>query len=340
MLKSTTLKVLQGQDLSRRQAEECLNSILDRDCSDAAIASLLTALSLKGETASEIAGFAMAMRAHARLVPMDLAQLVDTAGTGGGAPSFNISTTAVFVIAGAGVPVAKHGNRAFTSRSGSADLLVELGVNIEAPPEVAQRTLEQQGLAFFFAPLFHPSMKRVAQIRQQLAHRTIFNLLGPLTNPAGAPHQLIGAYSIEAAERMANALVELDCQKAWVVHSDDGLDELSGNALSTVFSVSGSSIRRLRFNPQEFGLEGDSSGYPSGSPAENAQLARAILRNQIGGSARDVVLLNAAAAIHLASDCSLEKGMEQALDSLQSGAALEKLEALKRAYQPTPEEKA
>ena len=339
MLKSTTLRVIQGQDLNRAQAEECLNSILDRDCSDAAIASLLTALSLKGEAAPEIAGFARAMRAHARLVPIELAQLVDTAGTGGGAPSFNISTTAVFVIAGAGIPVAKHGNRAFTSRSGSADLLVELGVNIEAPPEAAQRALQQQGLAFFFAPLFHPSMKRVAQIRQQLAHRTIFNLLGPLTNPAGAPHQLIGAYSIEAAEGMANALVELNCERAWVVHSDDGLDELSGKAPSTVFSVSGNNVRRLRFNPQELGLQDDRGDYPSGSPAENAQLSLAILQNETGGSARDVVLLNAAAAIHLAGDCSLEEGMEQARNSLQSGAALEKLEALKRAYR-TPEEEA
>jgi anthranilate phosphoribosyltransferase len=233
------------------------------------------------------------------------------------------------VIAGAGLPVAKHGNRAITSRCGSADVLAALGVNVNAPASVAESCLNEFGLAFMFAPLFHPSMKRVAGIRRQLGHRTIFNLLGPLTNPAGAPYQIIGVYSPALTEKLAQALGYLECRRAWVVHSQDGLDEISTGAPTKVSEVGDGGIKTFDFSAQEFGVKAARlDSLRGGSPEENAALTRGILEGTVKGPARDVVVLNAAAALYLASDQSFESAIEKAERSVESGAALGKLEKL------------
>ena len=226
-LKDWTGRIRQGEDLEAGDAEQALDLILSEKTDDQEIADFLKALNAKGESAGEIMGFARGMRLQSLHIRSAHPKWIDTAGTGGGVDTFNISTAAAFVIAGAGLPVAKHGNRAYTSRCGSADLLQVLGVEIERPPEVAERSLNEIGISFMFAPRFHPAMKRVAPIRQSLDCRTIFNLLGPLTNPASAPYQLVGVYSPQWTPRLAEALLGLGCRKAWVVHSQDGLDELS-----------------------------------------------------------------------------------------------------------------
>ncbi len=330
MLRELTAKLLNREDLSQDEAEMALESILAPESTDAAIASLLTALSFKGETAAEVAGFARTMRARAKTVGADRRRLVDTAGTGGGRSSFNISTTACFVIAGAGVPVAKHGNRAVTSRSGSADLLSALGVRVELSPQQAEDCLKKVGVSFLFAPLFHPAMKRVARIRGELAHRTIFNLLGPLTNPAGAPYQIIGVWDAKWVEKVGQALARLgDCRKAWVVHSRDGLDELSSSAPGLICEVEGDQSRLRDFDPATYGfLPGDSEAYSGGEPARNARICRDILEGRERGPRRDVVLINAAAALHLAGDSDFESALAAARDSIDSGAALSKLDTL------------
>ncbi len=333
MLHELTRQLMTGKDLDAAQAEAALEAILSPDPADATIASFLTALSLKGESAREIAGFAKVMRRHARAVSTAHDLLVDTAGTGGGAETFNISTTAAFVIAGAGVPVAKHGNRAVTSRSGSADLLVALGLNLDAPIDVAQAALAEIGIAFLFAPHFHPAMKRVAQLRRQLAHRTIFNLLGPLTNPASAPRQLIGVFSPELTDKLAEALLLLGCRRAWVVHGTDGLDELSGVAPSRVAEIRDGQTRTFTLEPQELGLSPAlGNDYPAGTPAENAAMTLGILDGSVRGPAREVVALNAAAALHLARDMDLPEALREAERAIDSGRARQKLTDLIRMY--------
>jgi len=254
--------------------------------------------------------------------------LLDTAGTGGGVHTFNISTAAAFVIAGAGVAVAKHGNRAITSRSGSADVLLKLGVEIDRSLDVSEEALNRIGLCFMFAPLFHPAMKRVALIRKRLGRRTIFNMIGPLTNPASAPYQIIGVYAEGLVEKMAEALCKLGCKRAWVVHSLDGMDEISISTETKVVEVSGQETRTFNFNPVRRAL-----GVPAGgTPEENARLILGILQGQVAGPARDIVVINAAAAIHLASGSHFSKSIELAEESLKSRAALEKLHQLIEAY--------
>ncbi len=332
MLRELTLKLLNREDLSQDEAEQALESILAPESSDAGIASFLTALSFKGETPAEVAGFAGTMRGHALTLGTDQRRLVDTAGTGGGRSSFNISTTACFVIAGAGVPVAKHGNRAVTSRSGSADMLSALGVRVELTPQEAEKCLREAGITFLFAPLFHPAMKRVARIRGELAHRTVFNLLGPLTNPAAAPYQIIGVWDAALVERVGQALALLgDCRKAWVVHSRDGLDELSSFAPGLVAEVTRNRCRLHEFDPVAYGFAaGRLDDYSGGDPARNAEICRNILAGKERGPRRDVVLINAAAALHVAGEGDFEETIEAARDSIDGGAALHKLETLVR----------
>ena len=325
-----------GQDFSEAEAEQALQSILADETPDAPIASFLTALAVKGETAQELAGFARVMRAHAVTVNSPHPKIIDTCGTGGGADTFNISTAAGFVIAGAGLPVAKHGNRAMTSHCGSADVLQALGVGIEAPPQLAEQCLNEFGLAFMFAPLFHPSMKRVVQIRRQLGHRTIFNLLGPLTNPASAAYQIVGVYSPNLTDKVAQALSILGCRCAWVVHSDDGLDELSIAATARVSAVTNSGIEHFQFKPQEVGFlrtQGVES-LRGGTSKENAEAIRGVLTSRIRGPVRDVVVLNAAAALHVAGEGEFSETISRAEESIDSGAALDKLTQLIRAYSP------
>jgi anthranilate phosphoribosyltransferase len=333
MLQELTRNLMEGRDLSRDEAERGLEMMLSDETPDVAIASFLSALAIKGETAEEIAGFALTMRRHVVRIHSNHLNTIDTAGTGGGLDTFNISTTAAFVIAGAGLPVAKHGNRAITSRCGSADLLQALGINLNASAKVAQESLNDFGLAFMFAPLYHPSMKRVAGIRRQIGHRTVFNLLGPLTNPAGAPCQIVGVYSPLLTEKMSHALALLGCRKAWVVHSQDGLDELSTGAPSRISGTSNGATTTFEFDPLEFGFcPADRNALRGGSADENAQLTRGILEGKVAGAAREVVVLNAAAALHLGLDMAFGDALQKAEESIDNGAALEKLENLKEAY--------
>ncbi|HSR52581.1 MAG TPA: anthranilate phosphoribosyltransferase [Acidobacteriota bacterium] len=334
MLRELTRQARAGEHLSARQAEGALDAILSQPFEDAEIADLLVALADKGEHPQEITGFARAMRRHALRMPGGRDDLVDTAGTGGGGDTFNVSTTAAFVIAGAGVAVAKHGNRAVTSRSGSADVLETLGVKIDHPPELTVECLQQLGVAFFFAPAFHPAMARVAGIRSSLGRRTIFNLLGPLTNPMGAPCQVVGVFAPELTETLAWSLASLGCRRAWVVHSKDGLDEISPAALTRVSEVEEKSVRNFDFDPRDYGIEDDESPLPrGGDPQHNASITLGVLEGRLGGRARQIVLLNAAAAIALVEEEGFEQALDQAAESLDSGAALDKLRRLIQATQ-------
>ncbi|MEE8348343.1 MAG: anthranilate phosphoribosyltransferase [Acidobacteriota bacterium] len=325
--------VQEGRDLTEAEAQRALELVLSEKIADESIAALLTALAEKGETSEEIIGFARVMRGQAIPIQSHREQLIDTAGTGGGADTFNISTTAAFVIAGAGVSVAKHGNRAQTSQCGSADVLAALGVSIERPPVVVQRALDHIGLAFMFAPLFHPAMKRVAPIRRALKHRTIFNLLGPLTNPASAPYQLIGVYSPDLTEKIAEASLGLGCKRTWVVHSYDGLDELSTGASVKVSDARDGKVESFDLDPKTLGFrESSASEFPGGSAEQNAKVVLGILEGKVKGPPRDVVVLNAAAALHVAGEGELEETVGKAEDSLDSGAALEKLSQLVEVY--------
>ena len=331
MLEELTRKVGSGAALSREEAQEALGALLEEATSDIAIACFLTALSVKGETAQEIAGFAQTMREYSVKLDAPRADLVDTAGTGGGIPSFNVSTTAAFVIAGAGIAVAKHGNRAATSRSGSADLLEALGVRIDASLETVQRCLDRNGLAFLFAPAFHPAMKRVAGIRRQIPHRTIFNLLGPLTNPAGASFQVIGVFDPQLAARIARALHLLGTKRSWVVHSLDGLDEISVRAPTRIAEVTQDGVREFALDPADYGFHYRGEASPEikgGDPDTNALLCLEILEAKRRDDLSDLVVMNAAAAIHLAADISLIEALKQAEVSISSGSAYRKLQEL------------
>ncbi len=328
MLRPFIEKAESFQNLTLEEAEQALDVILHQDVSDEDIGRLLVSLSEKGETPQEIAGFARVMRRHARQIANPHPTSIDTAGTGGGADTFNISTAAAFVISGAGIPVAKHGNRAITSRSGSADVLEHLGVPVEVSEKTVERSLGEIGICFMFAPGFHPAMKRVAGIRRQLGRRTIFNLLGPLTNPAGTPFQIIGVYEAELTGRLAAALCHLGCRKAWIVHSEDGLDELSISAETHIAEVENGAVTNFRFKPIETKL-----GIPKGgTPQENAQLILGILEGKIQGPGRDVVVLNAAGALHVVGEKSFSVAIERAQESIDSGAALNKLQHLSELY--------
>jgi anthranilate phosphoribosyltransferase len=318
--------------LSADQAEDALNLILAGEATLPQITAFLTALRVKGETAAELTGFARAMRRHATPIPADgLARpLVDTCGTGGdGHGTFNISTVTAFVIAGAGLSVAKHGNRSISSRCGSADILEALGVRIALSAAQMGDALRQCGIAFLFAPAVHPAMKHVQPARLELKMRTIFNLLGPLTNPAGAEIQLIGAPSAQAAELMANALTRLPVKRALVVHGTDGLDEITTTGLTIAFEVCRGEVQQRSLMPMEFGVALASLADLAGGDAEeNARIARAILGGAAGPQ-RDIVLVNAGAAIYLAGRAaSFADGAQLAAEAIDSGAAKAKLEAL------------
>ncbi|MEP7363136.1 MAG: anthranilate phosphoribosyltransferase [Acidobacteriota bacterium] len=318
--------------LSADQAEDALHLILAGEATLPQVTALLTALRVKGETAAELTGFARAMRKHALPIPTESVPrpLIDTCGTGGdGHGTFNISTVTAFVIAGAGLSVAKHGNRSISSRCGSADILEALGVNIALSAEQMGEALRQCGIAFLYAPAVHPSMKFVQPARLELKMRTIFNLLGPLTNPARADIQLIGAPSAPAAELMANALTRLPVQRALVVHGTDGLDEITTTGLTIAFEVCRGEVQQQSLMPMEFGLPLASLADLAGGDAlDNATIARAILGGELGPQ-RDIVVANAAAAIYLAGRAfSYGDGAELACQSIDSGAALAKLNAL------------
>jgi anthranilate phosphoribosyltransferase len=333
-LRQTTLRLMRGENLSRTDAANFLNALLSPAATDAQVAAGLVGLAAKGETVEELAGMAEAMRNRAIPVRSRYKRFIDTAGTGSSAAkTFNISTAAAFVIAGAGLPVAKHGSRAATSHCGSADVLQALGVNTTAQPEIVERSLNEHGICFMFAPLFHAATARVAQVRRELGVHTAFNLLGPLTNPARAPFQILGVWHSAFLDRVASALSLLGAEKAWVVHGVDGLDEITVTGETFVAACStGSSVETFTISPRDFGLERHSlDGIHAGGPPENAQLVRAILQGKNFAVARDLVVVNAAAALYLAGLApDLCQAAVLARESIDSGKAAAKLDALIR----------
>jgi anthranilate phosphoribosyltransferase len=320
------------QDLSAAQAQEAMAIVLGGGASTAQIAAFLVALRMKGETSAELLGFALAMREAASRVTPELrgAPLLDTCGMGGdGLGSFNISTIAAFVVAGAGVKVAKHGNRSISSRCGSADLLERLGVKVALGPARAARAIEEIGIGFLFAPAFHPAMKHAQPARLELKMRTVFNMLGPLTNPAGATAQLVGASSPRAAELLAETLAALGLLRGFVVHGSDGLDEITTTGPSLVLEVRDGGVISMHVAPAEFGVaQASPADLAGGDPERNAAIARAVLGGE-EGPRRDVVLVNASAALVAAGKASdFSEGTKLARKSIDSGAARARLAEL------------
>ena len=331
MIQEAIQKVVNGEDLTEQQAIDVMNIIMGGEATDAQIASFITALRLKGETIEEITGCARVMREKATKIQTNRPLVVDTCGTGGdGAHTFNISTTAAFVAAGAGVHIAKHGNRSVSSRSGSADVLKTLGVNIEVEPDVISRCVDEIGIGFLFAPLLHGAMKYAIGPRREIGIRTIFNILGPLTNPAGAQAQVLGVYDANLTEPLARVLNNLGSKHVFVVHGKDGLDEITTTTDTQVSELANGAVRTYTLNPEEVGIsKATSQDLIGGTPEENAVMTLDILQGK-SGPKRDIVLLNTAAAIVAGGKAdNLRQGIDIAVDAIDSGRALEKLEALK-----------
>lgn len=328
-LRDIVAKVASGGTLGQQEAADAFDLVMSGHATNAQIAALVMAMRVRGETVDEIAGAARAMRAKAVQVRAPEGA-IDTCGTGGDAKgTFNISTCSAFVVAGAGVPVAKHGNRSMSSKCGSADVLAALGVNIEASPEVISRCLFECGLGFMFAPAHHAAMRHVAQVRSELGTRTIFNLLGPLANPAGTKFQLIGVFAREWVQPIATVLGLLGTERAWVVHGEDGLDELTTTGVSDVAVIDRGRISTFRVSPRNAGLpDAKSADLIGGDATENAGQLRALLGG-LKGPLRDIVLFNSAAALLVAGKAnSLREGVALAAASIDSGKALAVLEAL------------
>lgn len=327
-IKGAIGRVIEGRTLERDEAAAAMDAIMGGAVTGAQIGALVTVLRMRGETVEEIAGFAAAMRSHALAVEIDLgdAPLVDTCGTGGDAAgTFNISTTAAFVIAAAGVRVAKHGNRAVTSKCGSADLLEGLGVEIDLEPRAVARCIEEAGIGFMYAPSFHPAMRFVGPARREIGFRTVFNILGPLTNPAGARHQLIGVGHPEIAGKLAAALVTLGSEHAVLVHAEEGLDELglSGPSQVTEYDARQGEIRSYTLAPEDLGLErAPAAALHGGGVERNVEITTAILNGE-PGPRRDVILLNAGAGIYAANaSSSIREGVALATEAIDSGRAV------------------
>ncbi len=330
-MKEFIAKVIEGQHLTAAEAERAMDVIMGGGATDAQIAAFLTALRMKGETAEEITGCARAMRTRATRIPHSQPLVVDTCGTGGdGTGTFNISTTAAFVVAGAGLPVAKHGNRSVSSRAGSADVLEALGVNLDLTPEQVGRCLDEVGIAFLFAPKLHLSMKYAAGPRREMGVRTIFNVLGPLTNPAGAQAQVVGVYDARLVPVVAGALAALGTRRSLVVHGEGGVDEVSLAGPTLVAEAGPEGVRTYTVCPEDLGLErAPLEAIAGGDPAENAAIALAVLRGE-RGPRRDVVLANAAAALVAGGRApDLRAGVAVAAEAIDSGRALARLEALR-----------
>ncbi len=326
-IQDAVTRVLDGIDLTEAEMVSVMNQIMEGQAEDSALAEFLTALKEKGESVSEIVGAARVMRQKAEKLKVTSDNIVDTCGTGGdGGTTFNISTASAFVVAGAGITVAKHGNRAVSSRSGSADVLKCLGVNIEADKAVVEKCIEQVGMGFLFAPLMHGAMKHAAPVRKQLGFRTIFNLLGPLTNPANAHAQIIGVFDRKWVSPIAHVLKDLGCRHAFVVHGEDGLDEIALMDVTHVAELLDRKVKEYSISPEEFGLQRCSpEQVKGGSPQENAEIITAVLDGEAGPK-MDIVLLNASAAICAGGKTgSIKDGLKVARESIISGAAKEKL---------------
>ncbi|MBA3787509.1 MAG: anthranilate phosphoribosyltransferase [Actinobacteria bacterium] len=332
MIQASLSRLLEGHDLSRAQAREVMREVMSGEATQAQIGGFLVALRLKGETADEIAGCAEAMREHVLPVKPQRDDLVDTAGTGGdGANTFNISTAAALVAAAAGAAVAKHGNRAASSTTGAADVLEALGFTLELPPERIERSIDELGFGFLFAQAHHPAMRFAAPVRRELGARTVFNVLGPLTNPAGARAQVVGVYAADLVPTLAATLVQLDARRAYVVHGAFGIDELSPAGPNLVCEVDAGSVRSYELDPLDLGIPRcDPAELRGGDPATNAHALRDVLGGAVGGH-RSAVLLNAAAAIAAAGHAAdLVEGLGIARETVDSGAAAARLDELVR----------
>ena len=324
-------RLVRREDLNREEAGQLLDALLDPEATDAQISGALVALAVKGETIDELTGLVEGLRSRAVRVSSKHPCFIDTAGTGSSrAKTFNISTAAAFVIAGAGLPVAKHGNRAASSKSGSADLLTALGVNVSAIPSVSESSLNEIGICFMFAPLYHGATARVAGIRRQLGIHTTFNLLGPLSNPAGAPRQIIGVWRKDLAERLARVLSALGTERAWVVHGEDGLDEITLAGKTHVAEAHDGQVRTLEIGPDDFGYAPAPLDHLRGGDTEaNARIVRAVLDGSRKDEARTLVIMTAAAALVLGGVAGdLREAAALAAQAIDSGAAESKLKLL------------
>ena len=329
-MKQYIQKVIESRDLTQSEMSEAFDVVMSGEATPAQIAAFIIALRMKGETVEEIAGGAESMRRHAVFVDPGGLPVVDTCGTGGdGADTFNVSTTAAFVVAGAGVPVAKHGNRAISSKCGSADLLLELGVNLDATPDVVEECIREAGIGFLFAPKLHPAMKHAMGPRKELGVRTIFNMLGPLTNPSGAKGQIIGVFAPQLTELFADVLKLLGSKRAFIVHGHDGMDEMTTVTATRVSELADGKVRTYEFDPLEF-IEDyvKPSEIAGGDSAFNADITRRILDGE-KGPCRDIVCLNAAAAIVAGGKAAdIREGWTAACESIDTGKAKAALEGL------------
>jgi anthranilate phosphoribosyltransferase len=325
-------KVAAGKDLSRQEAKQLFDEIMNGKVATEKLAEFLKALAEKGEAVEEIIGAAESMRSVvAEVKPHIKGNLLDVVGTGGDKKgTFNVSTTAAFVAAGAGCLVAKHGNRSVSSKCGAADVLEKLGVKIDLPAEKNAELIEKIGIAFLFAPCHHPAMRYAMPARKMLGIRTIFNILGPITNPANAQTYLLGVFDLQLAEKLAAVLAGLKVKHALVVHGNDGFDEISLSDKTTVFEVQGTRVKRFEISPEQFGFRRCGEGEVAGETAErNAEILRDILSGKEKGAKRDIVLLNAGAAIYANGNAgSIKEGIEKARESIESGNALRKLNEL------------
>ena len=328
MIKEAIIKVAKKEDLTYEESKAVMNEIMDGETSQVQTAAYLTALAMKGETIDEITGSAEGMRSHALQLKHDM-DVLEIVGTGGdGSNSFNISTTASLVIAAGGVPVAKHGNRAASSKSGAADVLEALGVKITLTPEQSEKILEKIGICFLFAQNYHIAMKYVAPIRKELGIRTVFNILGPLSNPAGANMQLMGVFDQSLVEPLAQVMAKLGVTKGMVVFGQDKLDEISMSAPTSVCEIKDGWFQSYEITPEQFGYTRCSKDdLVGGTPAENAEITKAILKGEEKGPKRQAVCLNAGAALYIAGKAeTMEAGVRMAKELIDSGAALKKLE--------------
>jgi anthranilate phosphoribosyltransferase len=331
MIESALAQLLDGTNLTRTESRRVMDTIMSGGATPAQIGGFLVALRLKGETADEIAGAAEAMRDHVIAVHPERDDLVDTAGTGGdGGRTFNISTAAALVAAAAGAGVAKHGNRSVSSESGSADVLEALGFNLELPADSIARSIDELGFGFMFAPFHHPAMRHAAPVRRELAARTVFNVLGPLTNPAGARSQVVGVYDAGLVPVIADVLVQLGSQRAFVVHGAAGIDELSPAGPNLVCEVADGVVRRRELDPLDLGVPRCASEeLRGGTPAQNAERIRAVFAGEGDAAARSAIALNAAGAIAAAGHADdLREGLAVANETLDSGAAATRLAEL------------
>jgi anthranilate phosphoribosyltransferase len=334
MIKQSIQKLVDGSSLTKEESSEVMKEIMSGKATNAQVAALLIALRMKGETVEEITAFARIMREYCcQIRPRVKGRLVDTCGTGGDKiKTFNVSTVSAFIVAGVGIPIAKHGNRSVTSRSGSADVLERLGLNLNMEPKAVENAIEQGGVGFMFAPTFHPAMKYAVEPRREMGIRTVFNVLGPLSNPACASAQLLGVYDCKLVGTLAYVLKNLGCEKAMVVHGLDGLDEISTVGKTVIAQLTDNEVTIMETVPRDFGVkQARKEEIEGGTPDENAEILFRILRGYCPAddSKREIVLVNSAAGIVVGGKAeNLRQGVELARESIENGSAYKKLETL------------